>query len=91
MALNRGNRVAIVDLRAGSFRTILEGIAPYAVAVDEGRVFVSCWGRPPGAGKAHAPSAGKEVEDDERGVPTGGTPRELDAQGGKVREWRVGG
>lgn len=91
VALNRGNAVAIVDLAAGTFRTVPVGIAPYAVAVEGDRVFVTCWGRPPTEGKPHAPSAEVEVETDERGAATGGMLVELNARGERVREWKVGG
>ena len=90
VALNRGNALAVVDLKAGTFRTVPVGIAPYGVTVDVGRVFVTCWGRAPEPGKPHAPSAGMEVETLENGGASGGTLVELDAQGAKVREWTVG-
>jgi DNA-binding beta-propeller fold protein YncE len=90
VALNRGNTLAIVDLDSGSVRTVDAGIAPYAVAVDGDRVFVTCWGRPATEGKPHAPSAGVEVETEERGGAIGGTLVEMTRTGEVVRKWDVG-
>lgn len=90
VALNRGNTVAIVDLAADTVRTVDVGTAPYAVTVDGDRVFVTCWGRPPVEGKPHAPSAGVEVETEERGDVTGGTLVQMDRDGKVVRKWNVG-
>ena len=91
VALNRGNALAIVDLAGGTFRTVPVGIAPYGVQVAGDRVFVTCWGRPPTAGKPHAPSAEVEVETDDRGAAAGGTLVELRKDGEVVRRWNVGG
>ncbi|RYG22746.1 hypothetical protein EON82_16185 [bacterium] len=82
--------MAIVDLAADTVRTVDIGIAPYAVAVDGDRVFVTCWGRPAEDGKPHAPSAGVEVETEERGESAGGVLVQLDRNGEVNRRWNVG-
>lgn len=90
VALNRGNTLAIVNLTDGSFRTVPAGLAPYGVQVQGDRVFVTCWGREPGQDKEHAPSAGVEVETENHGGASGGSLVELDREGKKVREWKIG-
>ncbi len=90
VALNRDDAVAIVDLADGTFRKVPVGVAPYGATVAGDRVFVTCWGRPPAQGKPHAPSAGVEVETDERGAAAGGAVVELDLDGRELRRWSVG-
>ena len=91
VALNRANALALVDLKAGTFRTVPVGIAPYGVAVEGDRVFVTLWGRAPEPNAPKAESAGVEVATDRRGVATGGALVQLDRKGKVVRTTPVGG
>ncbi len=87
VCLSRSNSLAKVDLESGEAAEIAVDICPYEVILnaDESLAFVACWGgAAPGEGKKTAPSAGTEVEVDERGVAAGGTVAIVDLKAARL-------
>lgn len=92
VALSMANQVAEVDLATGKIlRRFETGVAPIDVILREGALFVANQGGPrPDEDDETAPSAGTEVEIDERGVAAKGSVSIIQLVGGTTREVEVG-
>ena len=89
---SRSNQIVKVDWWGqnpmASFDTDL---APYDLALSGGKLYVSCWGgKRPGKGAKVAPSAGTDVEVDERGIVKGATVAVHDLSGGTYKSVPTG-
>jgi YVTN family beta-propeller protein len=76
VCLSRSNSVAIVNLKTTKVQEIAVGMSPYDVVLNPrtNRLYVSNWGgHRPRLGKKTAPSAGSEVEVDDRTIGSSGT------------------
>jgi YVTN family beta-propeller protein len=86
VCLNRNNTLGIVDLGTGEVKTqIAVGVAPYGVALGNGKAYVTNWGgRHPAAGEPVADSSGTPTLIDPRtGVAASGTVSVVDLSQGK--------
>lgn len=93
VAFSRHNELGVVDLASGQVvKRIPVGVAPYGVAVEGDRAYVTNWGGSrPRTGEATAPSSGTEVAVDAKGFALRGTVTEVDlAEGRALREVEVG-
>ncbi|HJP82510.1 MAG TPA: alkaline phosphatase family protein [Fimbriimonadaceae bacterium] len=72
---SRSNQIVMFDTRGQNpIQAFDTDIAPYDLALHDGTLYVSCWGgKRPIRGVKTAPSAGTEVEVDERGIAKGAT------------------
>lgn len=85
VCLSRNNTLGVLRLRDGKLLSqIPVGIAPYQVAIEGERAYVTNQGgNRPRAGARTAPSAGAETEVDERGVARGGSLSIVDLAAGR--------